>query len=70
MKKPVKTAYNLDIVNPEANIIFSPDEKLILTGTACPKGKEFGTLVMLNRDTLEVQESVSKLFVTFFFFTC
>jgi hypothetical protein len=31
-KKPVKTAYNLDIVNPEANIIFSPDEKLILTG--------------------------------------
>lgn len=31
-KKPVKTAYNLDIVNPEANVIFSPDEKLILTG--------------------------------------
>ncbi|KAI8987411.1 WD40-repeat-containing domain protein [Mycotypha africana] len=30
-KKPVKTSYNLDIVNPEVNVIFSPDEKLILT---------------------------------------
>ncbi|KAG2193182.1 hypothetical protein INT47_002874 [Mucor saturninus] len=58
-KKPVKTAYNLDIVNPEANVIFSPDEKLILTGTACPKGKGFGQLVMLNRETLEVQESIN-----------
>ncbi|KAG1054439.1 hypothetical protein G6F43_003551 [Rhizopus delemar] len=30
-KKPVKVAYNLDIVNPEVNVIFSPDERLILT---------------------------------------
>ena len=59
-KKPLKTAYNLDIVNAEANIIFSPDEKLILTGTACPKGKGFGQLVMLDRETLEVKESMSK----------
>ncbi|KAI9473559.1 MAG: WD40-repeat-containing domain protein [Benjaminiella poitrasii] len=58
-KKPVKIAYNLDIVNPEANVIFSPDEKLILTGTACPKGKGFGQLVMLNRETLEVQEAIN-----------
>lgn len=61
-KKPVNVAYNLDIVNPEANVIFSPDERLILTGTACPKGKGFGQLVMLNRDTLQVQESISKSF--------
>ncbi|CAO3620367.1 unnamed protein product [Mucor hiemalis] len=59
IKKPVKTAYNLDIVNPEANIIFSPDEKLILTGTSCPKGKGFGQLVMLDRETLEVKESLN-----------
>ncbi|CEP18475.1 hypothetical protein [Parasitella parasitica] len=58
-KKPVKTAYNLDIVNPEANIIFSPDEKLILAGTACPKGKGFGKLVFLDRETLEVKESTN-----------
>lgn len=59
-KKPVKTAFNLDIVNPEANVIFSPDEKLIVTGTACPKGKGYGQLVMLDRDTLEVKHSISK----------
>ncbi|KAG1470804.1 hypothetical protein G6F56_002470 [Rhizopus delemar] len=58
-KKPVKTAFNLDIVNPEANVIFSPDEKLIVTGTACPKGKGYGQLVMLDRDTLEVKHSIN-----------
>ncbi|KAI8990292.1 WD40-repeat-containing domain protein [Pilobolus umbonatus] len=58
-KKPVKVAYNLDIVNPEANIIFSPDERLILTGTACPKGQGFGQLVMLDRDTLETKHSIN-----------
>ncbi|KAK4516370.1 uncharacterized protein ATC70_011341 [Mucor velutinosus] len=58
-KKPVKAAYNLDIVNPEANVIFSPDEKLILTGTACPKGKGHGQLVFLNRETLEVEQSTN-----------
>lgn len=31
-KKPVNTAYNLETVNPEANVIFSPDERMILTG--------------------------------------
>lgn len=61
VKTPLKTAYNLDIVNPEANVIFSPDEKLILTGTACPKGKGFGQLVMLDRENLEVKDSISKL---------
>lgn len=57
-KKAVKTAYGLDIVNPEVNVIFSPDERLILTGTSCPKGKGFGKLVMLDRDTLEIRESI------------
>lgn len=35
-KKPVSTAYNLETVNPEANVIFSPDERMILTGNAQP----------------------------------
>lgn len=32
LKSPVKVAENLDNVNPETNVIFSPDERLILTG--------------------------------------
>lgn len=35
-KKPVSTAYNLETVNPEANVIFSPDERMILTGNVQP----------------------------------
>ncbi|KAI9496622.1 WD40-repeat-containing domain protein [Zychaea mexicana] len=59
LKNPVRTAYNLDTVNPEANVIFSPDERLILTGTSVPKGKGYGKLVMLDRETLEVQRTMS-----------
>ncbi|KAI8100192.1 WD40-repeat-containing domain protein [Halteromyces radiatus] len=57
-KKPVNTQYNLDIVNPEANVIFSPDERLILTGTACPKGQGHGKLVMMDRQTLEIRRTM------------
>ncbi|CAO3645547.1 unnamed protein product [Cunninghamella blakesleeana] len=54
VKKPVNVQYNLDIVNPEVDVIFSPDERLILTGTACPKGQGVGKLVMMDRDSLEI----------------
>ncbi|ORY93643.1 WD40-repeat-containing domain protein [Syncephalastrum racemosum] len=57
-KQPVKTAYNLESINPETNVVFSPDEKLILTGTSVPKGQGNGQLVMLDRETLEVQRSI------------
>ncbi|CDS07878.1 hypothetical protein LRAMOSA01827 [Lichtheimia ramosa] len=57
-KKPVNTAYNLETVNPEANVIFSPDERMILAGTSVPKGEGYGKLVMLDRETLEVQRSM------------
>ncbi|ORZ14236.1 WD40-repeat-containing domain protein [Absidia repens] len=57
-KKPVNVQYNLDIVNPEANVIFSPDERLILTGTACPKGQGHGKLVMMDRHTLEIKRTM------------
>ncbi|KAI9320545.1 WD40-repeat-containing domain protein [Dichotomocladium elegans] len=61
VKAPVRTAYNLDSVSPETNVIFSPDERLILTditGTSVPKGEGYGKLVMLDRETLEVQRSM------------
>ncbi|KAF7732493.1 hypothetical protein EC973_003238 [Apophysomyces ossiformis] len=58
IKKPLRVAYNLDIVNPEANVIFSPDERLILTGTSVPKGQGNGRLVMLDRETLDVKHSL------------
>lgn len=53
-------------MNPETNVIFSPDEKYILTGTAGPmagivagkevdvRGKPGGRIVVLERDTLSV----------------
>ncbi|KAK4704133.1 WD repeat-containing protein 70, partial [Phenoliferia sp. Uapishka_3] len=34
LKKPLCTAIDLPSLNPEANLVFSPDEKFILTGTA------------------------------------
>ncbi|KAI8334444.1 WD40-repeat-containing domain protein [Chlamydoabsidia padenii] len=57
-KKPINVQYNLDIVNPEVNVIFSPDERLILTGTACPKGAGHGKLVMMDRQTLEIKRTM------------
>lgn len=41
-KKPLFTALNLPSLNPETNLIFSPDEKYLLTGTA---GAQAGVLV-------------------------
>ena len=61
VKSPVRTAYNLDSVNPETNVIFSPDEKLILTGTSVPKGQGYGKLVMMDRETLEIRRTMSML---------
>ncbi|KAI8877207.1 WD40 repeat-like protein [Backusella circina FSU 941] len=65
-KKPVKTAWCLDIVNPEANVIFSQDERLILTGTACPEVKDMGEVVMLDRHTLEVHQTVDGIVSVFY----
>ncbi|OAD80047.1 hypothetical protein PHYBLDRAFT_105693, partial [Phycomyces blakesleeanus NRRL 1555(-)] len=59
IKKPVRTAYNLEVVNPQANVIFSPDERLILTGTSVPKGEGYGKLVMMDRETLEIRRTMS-----------
>lgn len=79
-KKPVNVAENLESINPETNVIFSPDERLIMTGmwnsiafqigmvhlhhflgTSVPKGQGYGKLVMLDRQTLEIRRTMSKL---------
>ncbi|KAI8069543.1 WD40-repeat-containing domain protein [Gongronella butleri] len=57
-KQPVNVQHQLDIVHPVTNVIFSPDERLILTGTACPKDKGVGKLVMMDRNTLEIQRTM------------
>lgn len=41
-KKPLFIADNLPTLNPETNLIFSPDDKYLLTGTA---GAHAGVLV-------------------------
>ncbi|KAI8890781.1 WD40 repeat-like protein [Backusella circina FSU 941] len=56
-KKPLKTAWCLDIVNPEASVIFS---------TASPKVKDMGEVVMLDRHTLEVHQTVDGIVSVFY----
>ncbi len=51
LRKPLYTVSFLPNVYPETNIIFSPDEKYILTGIAVEKGKK-GEIVVLNREGL------------------
>ncbi|KAG9285405.1 hypothetical protein G9A89_010880 [Geosiphon pyriformis] len=58
-KSPVKFANELPTFNAETNAIFSPDERLIITGTAVKKGEGYGKLVMLERDTLEIVRTMS-----------
>lgn len=64
-KKPLSVAESLSSLNPETNVIFSPDEKYILTGTAGSKagivpgknddaqGKPGGKIVVMDRQDLK-----------------
>jgi WD repeat-containing protein 70 len=52
LKKPLFVATGLTNIYPETNIIFSPDEKMLLTGVAVEKGKK-GEVVVLKREGLE-----------------
>ncbi|CAG8537772.1 16632_t:CDS:10 [Acaulospora colombiana] len=58
-KSPVSQAKDLPVFDPEANVIFSPDEKLIITGTAVKKGEGYGKLVMMDRNSLEIVRTMS-----------
>ena len=46
-------------MNAEANVIFSPDERLILTGTSVKKNAGYGKIVMMNSSNLEIVRTVS-----------
>ncbi|KAI8353169.1 WD40-repeat-containing domain protein [Mortierella sp. GBAus27b] len=59
LKSPIAVAEDLATLNSETNVIFSPDERLILTGTGVRKNEGFGKIVMMNSDTLEVVRTMS-----------
>ncbi|WWC93073.1 uncharacterized protein L201_008038 [Kwoniella dendrophila CBS 6074] len=58
IRKPIAIATGLDNLYPETNIIFSPDEKSILTGIAAPKGQK-GGLVFLNSQDLKEERRIA-----------
>ncbi|EIW71757.1 hypothetical protein TREMEDRAFT_67947 [Tremella mesenterica DSM 1558] len=53
----VKLASDLGNIYPDTNVIFSPDDRIVLTGTAAPKGQK-GSLVFLSGDDLAVQRKL------------
>ena len=57
-KQPTAVAQDLISYYTVTNCVFSPDEKLILTGTSVKKGQGSGKLVFLERNTLNVVEEV------------
>ncbi|KAG0231373.1 hypothetical protein BGW42_000269, partial [Actinomortierella wolfii] len=59
LSKPVSVANDLVSYNAETNVIFSPDERLILTGTGVKKNEGYGKIVMLNSQTMEIVRTVS-----------
>lgn len=59
MRKPLSIASGLENRYSETSLIFSPDEKTILTGlppTETTGGK--GSVVFLNGETLEIERKV------------
>lgn len=59
LKHPLSIAEDIASLNSEVNVIFSPDERLILTGTGVKKNEGYGKIVMMNSENLEVVRTVS-----------
>ncbi|KAI1319808.1 hypothetical protein EDD11_003193 [Mortierella claussenii] len=59
LKHPLSIAENMATLNSEVNVIFSPDERLILTGTSVKKNEGYGKIIMMNSASLEVVRTVS-----------
>lgn len=59
LKYPLSIAEDVVSLNSEANVIFSPDERLILTGTGVKKNEGYGKIVMMSSENLEVVRTVS-----------
>lgn len=65
-------AENLSSLNPETNVIFSPDQRFVLTGTAGPRagnvpgkevdvrGKPGGRVIVMKRENLEIVREMSE----------
>ncbi|CAG8618197.1 1593_t:CDS:10, partial [Dentiscutata heterogama] len=58
-KNAVAQTKELPSFNAETNVIFSPDERMIITGTATKKGEGYGKLVMMDRESLEIVRTMS-----------
>ncbi|CAG8770743.1 41787_t:CDS:10, partial [Gigaspora margarita] len=58
-KSAVAQAKELTSFNAETNVTFSPDERMIITGTATKKGEGYGKLVMMDRESLEIVRTMS-----------
>lgn len=58
MRKPLAVAENLDNLYSETNVIFSPDDKWIVTGLPGRKGTK-GSIVFLNSETLVEERRVA-----------
>lgn len=56
---PLLQADNLLNFNTETNVVFSPDERLIVTGVGVKRGEGYGQLVFLDRTSLEVVRSIN-----------
>lgn len=60
LRKPLFTADLLPNAYPQTNIIFSPDEKTILTGLSVDKkGDQKGEIVVLEREGLAVKRRIA-----------
>ncbi|KAF9915227.1 hypothetical protein BX616_006633 [Lobosporangium transversale] len=59
LKHPLSIAEDMATLNSEVNVIFSPDERLILTGTSVKKNEGYGKIVMMNSENLEIVRTVS-----------
>ncbi|KAF9981488.1 hypothetical protein BGZ75_007255 [Mortierella antarctica] len=58
-KHPLMIAEDVATLNSETNVIFSPDERLILTGTGVKKNEGYGKIVMMNSENLDIVRTVS-----------
>ncbi|KAH9821044.1 WD40-repeat-containing domain protein [Melampsora americana] len=60
MKKPLAVKNGLNSMNPENNLIFSPDQKYILTGISAEVDKNLGgRVVVLDKTTLEIHKTIA-----------
>lgn len=59
MRKPLAVASDLENRYSETNLIFSPDERSILTGLPPTKAGDKGSIVFLNGDDLKEERRVA-----------